>query len=88
MRSLVRTEAGLVAGILAGLLVTYIGLAVTVSDRHRAAGVLVLALGVWATVAVPVVHDRVHRESGEPSHALWGRGDRRKPPWWPERPGR
>ena len=88
MRSLVRTEAGLVAGILAGLLVTYIGLAVAVSGVHRAVGVLVLALGVWMTGAAPVLHDRQHRESGQPGHAVWGRGERRKPSWWPERPGR
>lgn len=88
MRSLVRTEAGLVAGILAGLLVTYIGLAVTLSGRHRAVGVLVLVAGGWATAAAPVLHDRQHRESGEPEHAVWGRGGRRKPRWWPERPGR
>ena len=86
MRSLVRTEAGLVAGILAALLVTYMGLAITISGRHRFAGVLVLAVGLWAVVAAPLLHDRQHREHGEPSHAVWGRDDRRRPSWWPDRP--
>jgi hypothetical protein len=85
VRRLVRSEVGLVAGILAGLLVTYIGIAVAVSGRDRFAGLLVLVAGAWATVAAPVLHDRQHRETGEPPHAIWGRDDRRRPSWWPRR---
>lgn len=42
-------------------------------------------IGLVAVMAVSVLvtHDRLHRESGEESHVVWGRGDRRKPPWWP-----
>lgn len=83
MREVVSTEIGLVVAFAAALLVAYVGLAVTISGENRFAGVLVLGLGVWSMVAAPVVHDRLHRERGEPSHAVWGRDDRRKPPWWP-----
>ena len=85
MRQVVSTEIGLVVAFAAALLVAYVGLAVTISGENRFAGVLVLGLGVWSMVAAPVVHDRLHRERGEPSHAVWGRDDRRKPPWWPAR---
>lgn len=85
VRGLVRTEVGLVATFATGLLVGYIGLAVAVSGRHRFAGVLVLLVGLWLMVSAPVVHDRIHRERGESSHALWGKNDRWKPPWWPGR---
>lgn len=85
MRRLVGTEVGLVVAIAAGLLVAYVGLAVFVSGRDRSAGFLVLVLGLWLMVSAPVVHDRVHRERGEESHALWGRHDGRKPPWWRSR---
>lgn len=85
MRQVVSTEIGLVVAFAAALLVAYVGLAVTISGENRFAGVLVLGLGVWSMVAAPVVHDRLHRERGEPSHAVWGRDDRRKPPWWPVR---
>ena len=83
MRLLVRTEPGLVIVLAATLLVTYVGLAVLVSGEHRFVGLLVLVGGLWSLVAAPVVHDRLHRERGEDSHALWGRGERWKPPWWP-----
>jgi membrane protein YdbS with pleckstrin-like domain len=83
VRQVVSTEIGLVVAFAVALLVSYVGLAVTISGENRFAGVLVLVLGVWSMVAAPVVHDRVHRERGEPSHAVWGRDDRRKPPWWP-----
>ena len=76
------TEVGLVVAFVAGVLVAYVGLAVSVSGDDRFAGGLVLVLGGWTMVAAPVVHDRMHRERGEPGHAVWGRGDRRKPPWW------
>jgi hypothetical protein len=79
----VGTEIGLVFVFGACLLLTYVGIAVFFAGRDRFAGALVLIVGVWSLIYVPVVHDRVHRERGEPSHALWGRGDRRKPPWWP-----
>jgi hypothetical protein len=85
VRQLVRTEVGLVVGFAVALLVAYIGLAVFVSGDHRFAGFLVLVVGVWAMVSAPGVHDRLHRERGEPSHAVWGKDDRRKPPWWPAR---
>ena len=85
MRRLVRSEVGLVAGGLAGLLVTYIGIAVAVSGRDRFAGWLVLVAGAWGAVAAPVLHDRQHRENGEPPHVIWGRDDRRRPQWWPRR---
>lgn len=85
MRRLVSTEIGLVVSIAAGVLVAYVGLAVCVSGRERFVGALVLLLGLWSVAAAPVVHDRLHRERGEPSHALWGRDDRRKPVWWPVR---
>jgi hypothetical protein len=83
VRRLVGTEIGLVVVFGACLLVTYVGLAVFVSGRNRFAGVLVLIAGVWSLGYLLVVHDRVHRERGEPRHAVWGRNDRRKPPWWP-----
>jgi hypothetical protein len=83
MRVLVRTEAGLVVVVAVSLLVAYIGLAIAVSGRERLVGVLVLVAGVWSLCSAPVVHDRLHRENGEESHVVWGRGDRRKPPWWP-----
>ncbi|MDQ1641438.1 MAG: hypothetical protein QOJ90_789 [Actinomycetota bacterium] len=85
MRRLVGTEIGLVFVFGTCLLVVYVGLAVFISGGDRFAGALVLIAGLWSLVYVPVVHDRVHRERGEPSHALWGRGDRRKPHWWPVR---
>jgi hypothetical protein len=75
----------MVLTILAGLLVAYVGLAVYVSGSDSFVGGAVLVLGLWLAVAAPVVHDRVHREHGEASHALWGKDDRRKPPWWPSR---
>jgi hypothetical protein len=83
VRLLVRTEIGLVVAFAAGLLVAYVGLAVSISGQDRFVGVLVLVLGLWSMLSAPVVHDRVHRERGEESHAVWGRADRRKPPWWP-----
>ena len=88
MRHLVRTEIGLVLVFAVGLLVAYVGLALSISGvtgRDRFVGVLVLILALWVMVSAPVFHDRVHRERGEESHALWGRHDRRKPPWWPAR---
>lgn len=85
MRRLLSTEIGTVLAFAVGLLVTYVGLAITVSGHDRLVGVLVLALGLWAVVSAPVTHDQLHRERGEPGHAVWGRGDRRKPPWWPSR---
>lgn len=81
--SLVATEVGLVVVLLATLLLGYVGLAVLVSGRHPVAGALVLLVGVWSLVSAPMTHDRMHRERGEPAHAVWGRGDRRKPSWWP-----
>ena len=84
VRLLVRTEAGLVGVVFVCVLVSYIGLAVFVSGEHRVVGLLVLVGGLWSLVAAPVVHDRLHREHGEESHVVWGRGDRRKPPWWPQ----
>jgi hypothetical protein len=75
----------MVLTILAGLLVAYVGLAVYVSGSDAFVGGVVLVLGGWLAVAAPVVHDRAHRDNGEPSHALWGKDDRRKPPWWPSR---
>jgi hypothetical protein len=83
VRYLVTTEIGLVVAFAVGLVVAYIGIAVFISGRHEFAGVLVLGLGFWLMLYAPILHDRVHRERGEESHALWGRGDRRKPPWWP-----
>ncbi len=65
------------------VIVAYVGLAVVISGDDQLAGALVLALGLWSMFAAPVVHDRMHRERGEVSHAVWGRNDRRKPPWWP-----
>jgi hypothetical protein len=85
VRQLVRTEVGLVVGFGVALLVAYIGLAVFVSGENRFVGALVLVVGVWSMVSAPVVHDRLHRENGEASHVVWGRDDRRKPPWWPAR---
>jgi hypothetical protein len=82
VRHLVRTEVGLIVVFAAGLLVSYTGLAVFVSGRDRFMGGVVLVLGLWVTLAAPVVHDRLHRERGEESHALWGRADRWKPTWW------
>jgi hypothetical protein len=82
VRRLVATEIGAVLAFAAGLLVSYVGLAVAVSGRDRFVGVLVLAAGLWAMVSTPVVHDQLHRERGEPGHAVWGRDDRRKPGWW------
>jgi hypothetical protein len=85
VRWLVRTEVGLVATFATAVLVGYIGLAITVAGKHRAAGLAVLLLALWSMVAAPVSHDRLHREHGEQSHALWGRNDRWKPRWWPGR---
>jgi membrane protein YdbS with pleckstrin-like domain len=83
VRLLVRTEVGLVVVIAVSVLVSYVGLAIFVSGEHRFAGFLVLVGGLWSLVGAPVVHDRLHREHGEDPHVIWGRGDRRKPPWWP-----
>ena len=83
VRPLVRTEVGLVVVIAVSVLVSYVGLAVFVSGEHRFAGFLVLVGGLWSLVGAPVVHDRLHREHGEDPHVIWGRGDRRKPPWCP-----
>jgi hypothetical protein len=85
VRELVRTEIGLIAAFAVGLLVAYVGFAITVAGHHRFSGVAVLIGGLWLLVSAPVVHDRLHRERGEASHAVWGRDDRRKPPWWPGR---
>jgi hypothetical protein len=85
VRQVVTTEIGLVLAFAVGLLVAYIGLAVFISGDNRFAGALVLVLGGWLMIMAPVTHDRLHRERGEPSHAVWGKGDRRKPPWWPAR---
>lgn len=85
MRHLVRTEIGLVVAIAVGLVVAYVGFAVFISGQDRSAGAVVLVFGLWFMAYAPVVHDRVHREHGEESHAIWGKGDRRKPPWWPAR---
>ena len=82
MRQLVSTEIGLLLALAAGLIVAYVGLAVFISGRDRFAGGLVLVLALWWVVSAPIVHDRVHRDRGEESHAVWGRGDRRKPRWW------
>jgi hypothetical protein len=82
VRRLVTTEIGAVLAFAVGLMVTYVGLAVTVSGQHRFTGVLVLAAALWATLSVPLVHDQLHRERGEPAHAVWGRNERRKPAWW------
>jgi high-affinity Fe2+/Pb2+ permease len=83
VRLLVRTEVGLVVAFAVGLLVAYMGLAVSISGDDRFMGFLVLVLGLWLMLYAPVVHDRIHRERGEEAHAVWGRQDRRKPPWWP-----
>jgi high-affinity Fe2+/Pb2+ permease len=83
VRLLVRTEIGLVVAFAVGLLVAYMGLAVSISGDDRFMGFLVLVLGLWLMLYAPVLHDRIHRERGEESHAVWGRQDRRKPPWWP-----
>ena len=83
VRLLVRTEVGLVAVIAVSVLVSYVGLAIFVSGEHRFVGFLVLVAGLWSLVGAPILHDRLHRERGEDPHAIWGRGDRRKPPWWP-----
>jgi hypothetical protein len=83
VRHLVRTEIGLVVAFAVGLLVAYVGMAVFISGRYRFAGGLVLVLGLWFMLSAPIVHDRVHRERGEESHAVWGRNESRKPPWWP-----
>jgi hypothetical protein len=83
VRQLVRTEIGLVVAFAVGSLVAYIGLAVFISGKDRFVGGLVVVFGLWLMVSAPVVHDRLHRERGEDSHAVWGRGNRRKPPWWP-----
>ena len=85
MRELVRTEIGLVVAFGAAVLVSYVGLAVCISGQNRFAGALVLLLGLWCMGSAPVKHDQLHRERGEETHAVWGRGDRRKPPWWPTR---
>jgi high-affinity Fe2+/Pb2+ permease len=85
VRYLVTTEIGFVVAFAVGLVIAYIGIAMFISGRHQFAGVLVLGLGLWLMLYAPILHDRVHRERGEESHALWGRGDRRKPPWWPAR---
>jgi high-affinity Fe2+/Pb2+ permease len=82
VRLLVRTEIGLIVAIAVGLLVAYVGFAISVTGRHTFAGVVVLLAGLWSMGYAPVLHDRIHREHGEESHAVWGRGDRRKPPWW------
>jgi hypothetical protein len=83
VRNLVRTEIGLLVALAVGAVVAYVGFAVSVSGRNRFEGGLVLVLGLWLMVSAPVVHDRIHRERGEETHAVWGRRDRRKPPWWP-----
>lgn len=85
MRHIVRTEVGLAVVFAAAVLVAYVGLAVYVTGRDRFIGALVLILGLWSMLSAPIVHDRLHRECGEESHALWGKHDRRKPPWWPAR---
>jgi len=83
VRHLVTTEIGLMIAFATGLLVAYVGLAVCISGQDRFVGGLVLVIGLWSMLSAPIVHDRIHRERGEESHALWGRQDRRKPPWWP-----
>jgi hypothetical protein len=85
VRNLVRTEIGLVVAFAVGLVVVYVGFAVFMSGEDRLAGGLVLVLGLWLMLYAPIVHDRLHREWGEESHALWGKQDRRKPRWWPAR---
>jgi high-affinity Fe2+/Pb2+ permease len=76
VRHLVRTGVGLVLTFAVGLLVAYIGLAVSISGRERFAGILALVVGLWLMVYAPVVHDRAHREAGEGGHAVWGKNDR------------
>ena len=82
MRHLVRTEIGLVATLAVAMLVAYIGLAISVSGRERFVGLVVLVLGLWTMLYAAIVHDRQHRERGQLPHAVWGPGERRKPPWW------
>jgi hypothetical protein len=82
MRHLVKTEIGLVITFVAGMLVAYIGLAVSISGQERFVGRLVLIFGLWVMLYAPIIHDRLHREVGEEAHALWGRNDRWKPSWW------
>ena len=77
-----RTEVGWVLGFAVGLLVGYVGLALCVSGDDKIVGGVVLVLGLWLMRSAPVVHDRLHEERGEERHAVWGRQDRRKPPWW------
>lgn len=81
MRRLVGTEAGLVVTFAAGVLVAYVGLALTVSGPDRLVGALVLLVGLWAASTAPVVHDQLHVERGEQRHARWTRGDWRNL-WW------
>jgi hypothetical protein len=82
VRHLVRTEVGLVFTFATGMLVAYIGLAVSISGRDRFAGIIVLVVGLWLMVSAPVVHDRAHRDAGQDGHAVWGKNDRWKPRWW------
>jgi hypothetical protein len=82
VRQLLRTEVGLLLTLVLALIVVYVGLALYVSGQHRLLGVLLLIVGLWSIVSAPLVHDRLHREKGEDTHALWGKNDRRKPPWW------
>ena len=84
MRHLVRTEIGLLVTFAASVLVAYVGLAVFVSGegRDRFFGFVVLVVALWWMASAPITHDRLHRERGEQSHALWGRDDRWKPSWF------
>jgi hypothetical protein len=82
VRRLVRSEVGLLLTVVNALIVVYVGFALYVSGQHRLLGALVLIVGLGSMVYAPLVHDRLHRLQGEETHALWGRNDRRKPPWW------
>ena len=47
--------------------------AFNIEDAHQGRGLGSVFLEHIAAAA---------RERGEPGHAVWGKGDRRKPPWW------
>jgi len=63
LASVVGTEPGLLAAVLTGLLVSYVGLAVLVSGTHRVWGVAVLLLGLYVlTGLLAMTHAYQYRD--------------------------
>lgn len=71
MRAFVRTELGLFINLAVSLLVAYVGLALVISGRHHLVGAAVLLFSLSSTLSAARLHNEMHRERGEPAHAVW-----------------